>query len=251
VLRFGLASVFGISLVATCTGDANKVEQAACRPASPCPAGWFSYDDTACSPPYLGSGAGCNHVGDGLCYQPCQTDTDCGDPRFPNCDGMEWFGGDDTREIRSVCKGDGVTPACPASVDAATGAADECSAFLPLECGDRLNHSTLVEGRANAWQGYAQTARLESGRETIYLAEVASACEVTVRLTNLTTDLDLLLLTDCDPMANGKASSIPLGPQTEETVTWTTEVGSRYYVVVDGYAGAAGSYTLEVDCTCR
>src|SRR5512138_257538 len=29
-----------------------------CRPRLPCPSGWFTYSDTVCSPPYLGSGAG-------------------------------------------------------------------------------------------------------------------------------------------------------------------------------------------------
>jgi hypothetical protein len=130
------------------------------------------------------------------------------------------------------------------------GAADSCSAALPLKCGDRLNHSTLIQGRPNTWSGYSSTQRAESGRETLYALSTGSACDLTLRLTNLQTDLDLLLVSTCDSLSSGKASSTPLDIQTEETLTWTNAAAQSVYVVVDGYAGAEGSYTLEVDCSC-
>lgn len=132
------------------------------------------------------------------------------------------------------------------------GGADACSVALPLTCGDRLNHSTVIQGRANMWLGYNRTARAESGRETIYAFHSPSECVVVANLKNLTTDLDLLLLSACDPISgNTMASSTPLDLQTVETVSWTSLPGKISYVVVDGYAGAEGSYTLEVDCTCQ
>jgi hypothetical protein len=138
-----------------------------------------------------------------------------------------------------------VLPACDS-------ASNQCSFALPVRCGDRLNHSTVVEGRANTWGGYGRTARGLSGRETIYSFSSASTCEVVANLKNLTTDLDLLLLSACDPItSNEMASSTPLDLQTFETVSWTNLPGQISYVVVDGYAGAEGSYSLEVDCTCR
>ena len=70
-------------------------------------------------------------------------------------------------------------------------------------------------------------------------------------LKNLTTDLDLLLLTNgCDPSRNRVASSTPIDLQIVETISWKNEPGRTDYVVVDGYSGAEGSYTLEVDCVC-
>jgi hypothetical protein len=33
--------------------------------------------------------------------------------------------------------------------------------------------------------------------------------------------------------------------------SWTSAPGQTSYLVVDGYAGAEGSYTLSVDCACR
>ncbi len=131
------------------------------------------------------------------------------------------------------------------------GAASRCPDALPLLCGDRLDHSTLVQGRANVWTGYGRSARAESGRETLYALKTSAACQVVARLKNLTVDLDLFLLTGCGPWSNTQASSTPLDLQTIETVSFATEAGQPYFVVVDGYAGAAGAYSLEVDCTCK
>jgi len=43
----------------------------------------------------------------------------------------------------------------------------------------------------------------------------------------------------------------PLDLQTVETVRWTSVPGKTDYVVVDGYAEAEGSYTIQVDCACQ
>jgi hypothetical protein len=150
VTRLRLAFVVGICLVPTCGGTGYKVDDGAsaagghsgatggastlpdataattdaagiasdgrvafCRPGPPCPAGWFVYSDTGCSPPYLGSGPGCSSYGDGLCYQTCSTSSDCTDSRFPDCSGITWYGGDDTMETRYVCRSSTAAPACP------------------------------------------------------------------------------------------------------------------------------------------
>ena len=137
-----------------------------------------------------------------------------------------------------------VLPACDS-------ASNQCSFALPLRCGDRLDHSTVIEGGPNVWGGYGRTARALSGRETVYSFSSASTCMVVATLKNLTTDLDLLLLSACDPIAsNEMVSSTPLDLQTVETIRWTNLPDQISYVVVDGYAGAEGSYSLEVACTC-
>jgi hypothetical protein len=70
-----------------------------------------------------------------------------------------------------------------------------------------------------------------------------------VKLVNITEDLDLLLLSSCNPMTNTIVSSTPIDLQTDEAISFNTEIGKSYYVVVDGYDGAEGSYTLQIDCT--
>ncbi|HET9933938.1 MAG TPA: hypothetical protein VFQ35_24710 [Polyangiaceae bacterium] len=140
------------------------------------------------------------------------------------------------------------------SSGAGGGAIGTCPTALPLKCGDRLNHSTVTEGRASQWNGYNLSARAENGRETLYAFQTANRCRVVANLKNLTTDLDLFLLSRCEQESNVRsneaASSTPLDLQTVESVSWTNSAGAIHYVVVDGYAGDEGSYTLEVDCTC-
>ena len=48
-----------------------------------------------------------------------------------------------------------------------------------------------------------------------------------------------------------RAYSTPIDLQTVETVSWTNPAGTTFYLVVDGYGGDHGSYTLQVDCTCN
>lgn len=131
-----------------------------------------------------------------------------------------------------------------------SGASDQCAGAIRLSCGDRFNHSTLIQGRPNTWSSYSSTQRGETGRETLYAFSNPSQCEVVARLKNLDTDLDLLLAPYCDSISSTKASSTPIDIQTEETLTWNNVPGDVSYVVVDGYAKSEGSYTLEVDCTC-
>jgi len=128
------------------------------------------------------------------------------------------------------------------------GASDQCAFPIRLDCGNGFNHSTLIHGRPNTWSSYSSTQRAESGRETLYGFSSPERAQVTVRLRNLHTDLDLLLTPRCDSISSSKASSTPLDLQTEETLEWTSKAGEFWYVVVDGYAGAEGDYTLEVDC---
>ncbi|MBI4917257.1 MAG: hypothetical protein HY825_15575 [Acidobacteria bacterium] len=73
-------------------------------------------------------------------------------------------------------------------------------------------------------------------------------CPVQVRLRNLDVDLDLLLLPDCAPESCTAASSTPFTH--DELIEFTAVAGTDYFVVVDGYDGTAGRYTIEVDCSC-
>jgi hypothetical protein len=98
--------------------------------------------------------------------------------------------------------------------------------------------------------GYGCSARLESGRETIYSFTSAERCEVEVRLTGLEVDLDLFSVEQCGVLSSGECSSTPLGLQDGEQIRFSTLAGVSLFVVVDGYAGAEGSYALEIDCTC-
>jgi hypothetical protein len=128
------------------------------------------------------------------------------------------------------------------------GSADKCPGALPLNCREQLAHSTLVQGRANLWSSYPTTQRLVSGRETLYVLRPDELL-VVLTLTNLTADLDAFLLTSCDPSSAIKPLSTTSSSPTEKMVVFEVKIGQPYVVVVDGYDGAAGSYTLQVGCT--
>lgn len=135
-----------------------------------------------------------------------------------------------------------------------TDADDEaaaCAAALPLACGARLDHSTAIQGRENLWRAYSCTARLESGRETLYSLQLTSTCAVTLRLSQLTEDLDILVLKTCSPWDCIQAASTPLDIQDSgETLNFVAQADTPYVVAIDGYNQDQGSYTLAVECAC-
>lgn len=126
----------------------------------------------------------------------------------------------------------------------------ECTSPLPLACGDSFNHSTITNGRANLWSAYGCTARLENGRETVYRLAPGNDCLATVTLSNLTTDLDVLRLATCDPWAATDCASTPVDIQDDEVISFLEYTDEASYIVVDGYDGSEGSYTIDVDCDC-
>ena len=127
---------------------------------------------------------------------------------------------------------------------ATDAAASSCENPLPLRCGDRLNHSTLVQGRADVWNGYACTQVSMSGREAIYVVQLPIACQVSVQLKNLSARVVLFLLQSCATMPWCTSLSGSLH-------TFAVEAGQPKFLVVDGPDGISGSYTLEVDCACN
>jgi len=97
-------------------GEANLGSDAApsCRPGPPCASGWFAYTDSVC--PYPPTNP-CKPAGDGLCYQSCNTDSDCTDQRFPVCGKLDFFNGSDYSQAKPACMSRGAISACPQPID--------------------------------------------------------------------------------------------------------------------------------------
>lgn len=79
----------------------------------------------------------------------------------------------------------------------------------------------------------------ESGKEVVYRLELDTSQPVTVTLLTSTADVDLFLLRYAYPDSCLAAGDTYLG--------YAARPGT-HFLAVDGYRGAAGSYTLRIDC---
>jgi len=81
----------------------------------------------------------------------------------------------------------------------------------------------------------------ETGPEVVYMLQIPFAgTMMTATLSNMTADLDILLLPDCDETVFLHAE--------DHTLPWTFVEPGVYYLVVEGYDGAESDYTLTIEC---
>jgi hypothetical protein len=115
-----------------------------------------------------------------------------------------------------------------------------CEPMDTIGCGDVDSSST--EGMLNKITTYNCTLWDESGPEYVYSFVPQGNGQVTATLSNMTADLDVFVLQG----TCGQNSCIAYG---DSFATFNAMSGTQYYIVVDGYAGASGIYTLEVTCS--
>jgi hypothetical protein len=115
-----------------------------------------------------------------------------------------------------------------------------CSSF-------NLTRTATTSGLSNV-SAYA-CAPAETGPELAYPFRLTTERRVTLTLTNLTADLDLIVLagTFCTGNAACVAQSLNLGTS-NESVTFTAMANTDYVIVIDGKAGAKGTFTLTSKC---
>jgi hypothetical protein len=116
----------------------------------------------------------------------------------------------------------------------------DCTNAIPINCGDVVAGDNT--GMPNNVSAYSCTGWNESGGEVVYELVIPDGMcfEVTAALTGMTVDLDVFILGSCDEndcMAYGNTTA----------ATGCLEPGT-YYIVVDGYGGAEGAFTLTVTC---
>jgi len=114
----------------------------------------------------------------------------------------------------------------------------DVSAAQDAYCGG-LYRGDTHSGQSNVGQYRCQPGWDESGPELIYRIQIGTMQPLTVTLLNVSMDLDLFLLRQADPescVAAGDSFLVyPAAPH-------------EYLLVVDGYQGAAGPFTLRIDC---
>ena len=88
---------------------------------------------------------------------------------------------------------------------------------------------------------YNCTSWNESGPEKWHVITTASTATITATLTNMSEDLDVFILNACNQ--NG------CNVYGNSSVTYENAPAGAYYIVVDGYNGVSGTYTLTVEVT--
>jgi hypothetical protein len=113
----------------------------------------------------------------------------------------------------------------------------DCSNAIPIQCGESVDGDNT--NSPNNVELYSCTSWNEAGGEDVYEIYLDNFYQVDIEISNLAADLDVFLLTTCDEAdctANGDTNiNGGFGPGT-------------FYIVVDGYSGAASAYTLTVNC---
>ncbi len=157
----------------------------------------------------------------------------CYSGREEICDDGEDDDGDGRTDCRDLdCLG---SPACP-----------ECSPahVAVLGCDEPYRISTLAPAATDRVTRYGCNDNDYSGPERVFALDVPFSGTVTFWLEDRSAALDLLLLEAVDG-ACSPAHCLSYSPY---RVRRTLTGGKRYFVVLDGYEGAAGEATLTLDC---
>ena len=139
-----------------------------------------------------------------------------------------------------------------ANDDDATGDDDDadgsgaCAALTQLSCGETISATTTDLGSTSNIHTWSCTGWANTGPEIAYEFTTNSASVVTVALTSMETGQDLDVYVTADHGTGCSADGCVAAGDVD--AEFEAQVGTTYYVVVDGYQGAAGSFVLEVDC---
>ena len=133
----------------------------------------------------------------------------------------------------------GASDACQPACVPDTAAAAEL--LCPIDNDFYSNDDT---GSTNVITGYSCAPYTYSGPEYVYTYVATANGEITVTLDDESAETDVLVLEDqglgCNP-----ASCIATGLS---SATFDAVDGNTYYIVVDGFLGAAGTYSLDFTC---
>jgi len=83
-----------------------------------------------------------------------------------------------------------------------------------------------------------------NGADMVYQIQVDQTCDLTVAESAATHDVVLWAVTDCSDMDNTCVTSSDGG--NPESFTFTANAGTDYWIIVDGWNGGEGPYTLDV-----
>lgn len=122
-----------------------------------------------------------------------------------------------------------------------------CTDAIPLTCGETyIGNNVNGSDNASLYSCEGNILNVENnGPEVVHTFTTTEAGTVDISLTDLSANLELFLLRDCD-----RGSCIDFSQNSgnnSESISVNLDAGT-YYVVVDGFNGATSDYTLQVDC---
>lgn len=119
----------------------------------------------------------------------------------------------------------------------------DCSNAIDAGCGFTYSGTNGIG--VNNVAAYACQPYDESGPELVFALNVGATSNVDIIMDTDGTDLDLFLLASCDENdCIGSSASID-----HEEIHMVCLDAGTYYVVVDGYAGNVGNFSLSIGCT--
>lgn len=136
----------------------------------------------------------------------------------------------------NLISGDGCSSAC---VDEQTGI---CTPNYYLACDSVDSWDTTFAGSTNEIEQYSCVPWAETGREYTYSFVAPSSSAVRLSLAGLTSDLDIFVIGGSECVDENCTS------YGDDEVTFDAIEGQTYDVVVDGYLGAEGPYSLSLEC---
>jgi len=114
-----------------------------------------------------------------------------------------------------------------------------CTSATNLTCGQTFS-GTTVGGASNVTTYNCQTWS-ETGPEKVHKVTTTATGNITATLSGMSADLDVFILSSCSENA-----CVASG---DNAATYSSAPAGTYYIVVDGYQGASGAYTLNVTCS--
>jgi hypothetical protein len=153
-------------------------------------------------------------------------------------------------DVETVCD-DGVDDDADGEVDcgdsdcaaAPVCATNQCTAAQALGCGDTDSATTYGVGSMDALEGFEACGNPfdYAGSEYVYAFMTSVSTTVTVTLTGETSTTDIMVLSE----ACEAAACLTYG---YDDVSFEAVAGQPYYLVVDGFSGQQGAFTLSVAC---
>ncbi|MFH2006416.1 MAG: DUF4215 domain-containing protein [bacterium] len=134
--------------------------------------------------------------------------------------------------------GDGCDSACMYEV------VGSCTPATTIQCGATVNGNNGAAGSTDAIDLYSCGGWAETGPEYAYTFVAPASQNVSVEITNSNALLDVYVL---EELGGGCLADDCLD-YSDWQVTWSATAGTTYYIVMEGFQGDVGDYTLQVTC---